>query len=268
MVVRLAVVLLALWYPGVVLAQSTGGAPPVNTNGAWDANRLVMTRAELEELLARFEDAQRSRDYSPAFKARASAEASLVRARLAEGDFQVGDQITLRIEGEFNGQPQVLTVSPARTVAVPGMGELSLAGVLRSELQEHTRAFVSRFIREPVVETQALIRLAIIGQVQQPGFHAVPAEMLLSDAIMAAGGPTGVAKFSDARVERNGEKIWEGRVFQTAIAEGRTLDQMNIRSGDQLVIPMDSGGGSALLLRLLTIVPATTVAIIGLIRAF
>jgi len=268
MVVRVAVFLIGLCAPLHVSAQVTGGLPPTDPNQSWDAGRLVMTRAELQELLARFEDARRSGEYSPAFKARAAAEAALVRARLEEGDFQVGDQITVQIEGENNNAPMTLTVSPAKTVAIPGMGELSLAGVLRSELQGRVHEYVSRYIRNPVVQTRTLIRLAIIGQVQAPGFHAIPAEALLSEAIMAAGGPTAAAKFSEARVERNGEKIWTGRVFQTAIAEGRTLDQMNIRSGDQLIVPLDGGGGSATMLRLLTIIPAATVAILGLVRAF
>lgn len=266
MAVRVIVLLLGLCLPGVVHAQVTAGGQG-DPNQTWDAGRLQMTRSELEELLASFEQAGRSNDFSPAFRARAEAEAALVRARLTEGDFQVGDQITVQVEGEFEGAALTLTVSPAKTVTLPGMGNLSLVGVLRSELQGKVHEFVSRYIRNPVVQTRTLIRLAIIGQVQQPGFHSIPAEALLSEAIMVAGGPTGVAKFSDVRVERNGEKIWAGKVFQTAIAEGRTLDQMNIRSGDQLVVPMD-GGGSATLLRALTIVPATLVAILGLVRAF
>jgi len=254
----------------ILCAPKLAGAQVLTQSGviqSWDAGRLQMTRAELTELLARFEQAGKSSEYSSAFKARAESEAALVRARLQDGDFQVGDQINVLIEGEYLDSAITLTVGPSRTVLLPGMGELPLSGVLRSELKEKVREFVTRYIRSPVIHTRTLIRLAVIGQVHRPGFHSIPAESLLSDAIMFAGGPTGVAKFSGARVERNGERIWDGRTFQNAVAEGRTLDQMSIRSGDQLIVPVD-GGGSATLLRMLTIVPATVVAILGLVRAF
>lgn len=267
--VLVAIGVIGLCLPGVVIGQvverSSTPPPPVL---AWDAGRLQMTRAELQDLLSKFEQAGRAKDYSAGFKARAASEAALIRSRLESGDFQVGDQINLLIEGEFRDSTLTLTVGPGRTVLVPGMGELALTGVLRSELKEQVREFVTRFIRAPVVHTRTMIRLAVIGQVQRPGFHAIPSESLLSDAIMQAGGPTGTAKLSEARVERNGERIWDGRVFQSAIAEGRTLDQMSIQSGDQLIMPADNGGGSATLLRVLTIVPATLVAIVGLIRVF
>lgn len=259
----------ALLVPGIVTAQvaERSSVSPLSAQG-WDAGRMQVTRAELQELLVKYEQAGNASGYSAAFKARAASEAALIRSRLESGDFQVGDQINLLIEGEFRDSTLTLTVGPGRSVLVPGMGELSLTGVLRSELKEKVQEFAARYIRSPVVHTRTMIRLAVIGQVQRPGFHAIPAEALLSDAIMVAGGPTGTAKLSEARVERNGERIWDGRVFQSAIAEGRTLDQMSIQSGDQLILPLDGGGGSATLLRVLTIVPATLVAILGLIRAF
>ena len=36
---------------------------------------------------------------------------------------------------------------------------------------------------------------------------------------------------------RANEEIWEGEVLQEAVADGLTLDQMNLKAGDQFEIP-------------------------------
>ena len=98
-----------------------------------------------------------------------------------------------------------------------------------------------------------------MGQVAQPGFKSVPAESLISDLITQAGGPTANAKISAARIERGTERILDGQALQEAIAEGRTLDQMSLRSGDQLNLPENKSGGG--FLRYAAMLPAAIIAI-------
>jgi protein involved in polysaccharide export with SLBB domain len=232
----------------------------------WDAGRLQLTRAELESLLEKFDAAGRTASYSNEFRLRATEEANLVRERLRDGDFQVGDQVSLAIEGE-QGMPLTLTVGPGRVLTIPNFGELSLAGVLRSELQEKAHAHIAKYVQSPVVQTRPLIRVAVIGQVGRPGFYVLPAESLISEAIMAAGGPAPNAAMNKARIERGAQRIWEGKILHQAISDGRTLDQMSLRSGDQLVLPA-TGGGASGLLRNAMILPGLLVAITGLIALF
>lgn len=231
----------------------------------WDAGRLQLTRAELQLLLDKFESTGRSASYSSDFKLRAQNEAALVRDRLREGDFQVGDQIWLMVEGEQN-MPVTLAVEPGRVLNIPSFGQLALTGVLRSELTDKVREHIARFLQSPNVQTRSLIRLAITGQVARPGFFTLPAESIISEAIMAAGGPTGNANIRNVSVERGMVKLWDGRVFQQALADGRTLDQMSLRSGDQITVSSTSQGFSSGLMRAATVVPAALLAIVGLMR--
>jgi hypothetical protein len=256
---RLLVPILVLMFYCAISA----GDSYAQTPDALEAGRFQLTRAELQRLLLEFEQTERSPERADQFRLRAQQEAELVRARLRDGDFQAGDQVQVSIEGE-EGMPLTLTVAPGRTITLPSLGEVSLAGVLRSELHDTVREFVSKLIQSPVVQTRSLIRIAVIGQVGRPGFFALPAESLVSDAIMAAGGPTNQAELKKARVERGLERIWEGKVLQQAVSEGRTLDQMSLRSGDQLVVPAASGPWSAGLIRWVTVIPAALLAIAGL----
>ncbi len=221
--------------PAAVLSQTTQVAGSGRT-AAWDPAQLHMTRESLEELLARYEQATRSTAYSEELRARARYEAGLIRVRLEEGDFQVGDQIQLAVEG----QPELTStfqVAPGRVLILPVIGEIPLKGVLRSELEDHLTKSLGRFIVEPKVRATSQIRISILGQVASPGFYVVPSEVPLTDALMLAGGPAQHAELTKIYVERGGERIWGGEALQAAIIEGRTLDQLSLRAGDRIFVP-------------------------------
>jgi protein involved in polysaccharide export with SLBB domain len=256
---RLALVCLALavYLPTEVAAQ---------IQPAVDAGRPQVSRTELEQLLKQLEETAESSSSSEEFKKQARLQADAVSRRLREGDFQVGDQIQLTIQGEED--IPVLTVAPGRVLVIPNLGELSLAGVLRSELLAKLHSHISRFIRDPVLRTQSLIRLAVTGAIGKPGFHLIAVETPLPEAIMSAGGPAAGAKLENLRIERGGVRIWEGARLQRAIAEGQTLDQMSLRSGDEIMLPGATESGAGRLMRILTIASGVAVGIIAVLRGF
>jgi len=239
--------------PAAVLSQGTDGTGS-QRKAAWDPARLHMTRESLQELLARYEQATRSAAYSEELRAKARYEAGLIRVRLEEGDFQVGDQIQLSVEG----QPELsetFQVAPGRVLILPVIGEIPLKGVLRSELEEHLTKSLARYIVEPKVHASSRIRISILGQVAQPGFYVVPSEVPLTDVLMMAGGPAQNAELTKIYIERGGDRIWGGEALQAAIIEGRTLDQLSLRAGDRIIVPGNAQSRWATIRDLLILVP-------------
>lgn len=256
----------------ILALLALSAVPPLpaaaQTRDSWDTGRMQLSRDELNRLLARYEQTSVSDAHSPDFQARARFEAALIRTRLREGDFQIGDQISLSVEGE----PQLtanFVVNPQRGLTLPVIGEIPLQGVLRSELHAHLTEHLSRFIKEPVVRTRSSIRLLISGEVTRPGYYVVDTESLLSDALMLAGGPTPGARLTAIRLERGDDPIWDGTALQQAIAEGRTVDQLSLRAGDHLVVPADSEGRMSTVSRIVfTGIPAITLLVGALSRIF
>jgi protein involved in polysaccharide export with SLBB domain len=243
---------------GVVLLGAAEASSAQSTVD-WDATRVYITRPALEEMLVRLGEASASPGYSARLRERADREARLIRARLEEGDFQVGDRIFLRVEGQ-PALTDTFTVNSSRAIDLPVMGAVPLAGVLRSELEERLRMHLSRFIRDPEVRSRSMIRIAIRGEVVTQGFFVVPTELVISDALMLAGGPTREARIDDIRIERGGEQLWGSENLAQAIAEGRTLDQLNLRAGDQIIVPQQTERTGTSVLRVLsTVVPLVAV---------
>jgi protein involved in polysaccharide export with SLBB domain len=223
----LAVASLAFLPPNPAFAQV-----PVE----WDAAREQMSRVELENLLEQIRENLASTAYSGRLREQLQQNAEMIQRRLEVGDFQVGDRIVLLVEGEPD-LSDTLTVRAGPGLSVPVVGDVTLRGVLRSELEEHLARELGRFYRNPRVRAHALIRISVIGEVESPGFFVVPAEGLVTDALMVAGGPTREARLGELRVERGSVRIWDGELLQEAVIQGRTLDQMNIQAGDRIVVP-------------------------------
>lgn len=241
-VVVLIVALCASPASGQVFASSDPGAP-------------VRTRADLERLLEEYTQMLSSPVYAASMKQAIREDADQIRMRLVVGDFRVGDYIAIDIQGETL-YPDTLPVESGPVVVLPDFGEISLAGVLRSEISDHLKEELSRFLRDPVVRATALMRVAILGAVGQPGYYNMPAEYLLSQALMAAGGPGQTTDVSDIRIERGTETLMSGESLQEAIRQGLTLDQLNLQAGDQIVVPGQSTGGRGFFGTLLAITGA------------
>lgn len=220
---------LIILFPVMLSAQ----VPP-----GWDAAAFQMTRPELEELLARYESVMSSQGYSEALKEDAARSAELIRNRLEEGDFKVGDRIVVRLEGTRAGVlPDTILVEEGPSLDIPNMGVISLEGVLRSELQDHLTREMGRFVRDPSLTAQSLIRLSVQGAVGQPGFYVFPSEMLLSDVLMQAGGPGPRSDLEDIRVRRGSTNLMVGPEVQAALDDGRSLDQLGLQAGDEITVP-------------------------------
>jgi polysaccharide export outer membrane protein len=210
-------------------------ASPAVSQDAWDPTRVYASRAGLDSLARRFELAADSPAYSDVLRAEARAEAANLRGRLKEGDFQVGDRIALVVERE-EALTDSFTVETGPAIQLPTVGRVSLAGVLRSEVEEHLTRELAQFIRNPTVRAGTMIRISVTGEVGQPGFYAVPSQLLVTDVLAQAGQITGEADIGKIRIERAGRTIWDNQALGPEIIEGRTLDQLGVRAGDRLVV--------------------------------
>ena len=220
-----------------------------------DARRSQATRAELEALWAQLKPEQRR--YS---------EAVALRERLDIGDFQVGDKIVLRVRGD-TALSDTFTVTPSRTLELPNIGTAPLTGVLRSELEDHLKEIIGRFIKAPEVRATALMRISVVGMVGRPGFYNLPAVSLMGDVFTAAGGLNIDSDPNKTLVLRGGQPFLAMDRVTKAITEGRTLDQMNLHSGDEVRVgeKKKAGPGALLVIGGVSAAILSIVAVVSLV---
>jgi hypothetical protein len=202
-----------------VIAQS---APPPTPSPAPSPSRAYETRAQLENQ-ARAAEARRR-----------NSEAFLLRSRLQKGDFQEGDRIVIVLEN--SPRVDTMLVRSGKVLQLVGMSDLSLEGVLRSELTDTLRHHLSKYLVNPGVRATPLLPIAVLGSVGNPGYYYTAADVVLRDVIMRAGGPR-EGDLNRVVIRRGGETVWNAAATRVALADGLSLDRLHLRAGDEIFIP-------------------------------
>lgn len=220
-----------------------------------DTRAQLQARLErLQEIVARGGDSESVPD--------AKREIRTIKTRLSQGDFEPGDvvQLYVRADSTLTGSFRVNT---ERMLALPTIENLDVRGVLYSEADSVIREHLGQFLKDTRVEVKLTRRIAILGGVQQPGFYDLPPSTTLSDALMAAGGPTARAKVQEVKLRRSGSNLLEGRNVNL---RQLTLADLGPSVDDELYVPQRSGGFGAI--EALGILSGLSGTIFALSRAF
>ena len=176
-----------------------------------------------------------------------------------------GDRLLLHVDGESSlSDTFVVLAGPA--VNLPGIGPVPLRGVPREDVERLLTDEIGKYVRNPVVRARDLLWVGVVGEVTRPGFYAVPADGLVSDALMAAGGMTRDARVGRIRVERDGGEVRDVDETREALSRELTLVQAGVESGDQIVVPRAPDAEHVT--RILTLLLAVPVAVYTLTRIY
>jgi protein involved in polysaccharide export with SLBB domain len=223
----------ALLATGVVDAQQAV-VPPTVAPGA-----RMASRAELEAAAAHLDRLAASPAYSRSTRDRARDGAAHARRRLAEGDFRPGDRILVRVEGQRQLDDTV-TVLEAGRISLRGIRDVTLSGVLRSELEPLVRREVTALILDARVSARPLMRVAVLGAVGRPGYLAVTSESTLDQLLTLSGGPSPNAGVDRATVMRADTLLLGAKEVVRAFAAGSTIEDLALADGDVLSVPSQS----------------------------
>ncbi len=121
------------------------------------------------------------------------------------------------------------------TILLPLIGEVRAVGLSKEALADTLSERYRRFISGLYFVCKPLMRLTIMGAVNQPGSYLVETTASLWQAINKAGGPKPDADLRKIYLSRSGKKVAENllEVYEKAY----TLKEIGVKSGDQLVIP-------------------------------
>lgn len=169
-------------------------------------------------------------------RSKLQAEQAAIRARLESGDFKVGDRFVMTVRFD-SVRVDTASVRDSLVVSILNLPDLRLQGVLRSELDEKLNQHVARYIRNASVRSNVLTRIAVLGAVRAPGFYYASPDRPVSDLLMLAGGPAPEANLSRFELRRGTVTLVGGKKSRALIESGKTLEQLDVQSGDEFRIP-------------------------------
>jgi hypothetical protein len=192
------------------------------------------SRVEVQERLAVLE--ARLPQAKASDRGKVLDEVSTLRGRLKNGDFKPGDRFVLSLRQD-SVRTDTLFIRDSLRVAVLNLPEFSVAGVLRSELEEKLNAHVARFLKNAAVRTTLLTRVSVTGAVRNPGFYYAVPDRPINDLLTSAGGPLPDADVAKLTISRSGTTLLPGKDAKRVVQDGRTLESLDVESGDNVHVP-------------------------------
>lgn len=161
---------------------------------------------------------------------------------------QPGDAFNFSVFGEPDFELKGAVVSPDGELAIPLLGEVTVAGLSLSQAREKIRSGLSRFLRNPrpVLSPYAFAgrSFAIVGKVNRPGSYPLATPLRVLDAIGLAGGfSVGIIKNDSTELAdlRNAFMVRDTRVlpvdFEALVRQGRLEYNIPLLPGDYLYVP-------------------------------
>lgn len=223
------------------------------------------TRADLAARVAQLEQQVSSGQLKGKDAEQAKKDIVAIQGRLSAGDFQVGDRfvITARMDSI---RADTASVRDSLKVSVLNLPDLSISGVLRSELDERLNAHVARYVRNVTIRTNVLTRVAVLGAVRMPGFYYASPDRPVSDMVMLAGGPAPQANLDQFEVYRARTRLLGTKESRNAVRSGATLEQLDIRSGDEFRIPEKRKINWQMVLQLFLILSSLLFAVVNFLK--
>lgn len=138
-----------------------------------------------------------------------------------------GVHLVVRDEPELAGE---YAVAEDGRVLLPLIGFVAVAARPFESVAAEVRERYGRELVDPEIQVSPRIRIAVLGEVRQPGLFPVDPTLTVAEIIATAGGLTPSANRNRIEVLRDGE------VVATEVAGQSRALEIRVRSGDQIVV--------------------------------
>jgi protein involved in polysaccharide export with SLBB domain len=150
-----------------------------------------------------------------------------------------GDELRIHIWGQVNQRADV-RVDRSGDVYLPQVGQIHVAGIPYSGLDEHLRAAVGRIYRNFDLTAEVgqirAIQVYVSGQARRAGVYTVSSLSTLVDALFASGGPSATGSLRHIELRRGGTVVTDFDLYALLLHGDKTRDAP-LSSGDVIFIP-------------------------------
>ncbi|MEX1261871.1 MAG: polysaccharide biosynthesis/export family protein [Balneolaceae bacterium] len=154
-----------------------------------------------------------------------------------------GDEIEILVweQPSFN---TLTTVSRMGTIAIPLLGEISVAGLTQDELERDLHRQLEEYVRGEILLTVAIrntdsMIVSVIGMVSSPDNYSVADQISIFRIIATAGGHTDMADLSKVKLYRQStpESYVQLDLLDYLETGRMNSDELMVRPGDIVYVP-------------------------------
>ncbi len=144
-----------------------------------------------------------------------------------------GDVLRIVVWGQeaYSGEYQI---DERGILEYPVVGELDTRDLTVAELRDRIRRGLETIFNSPFVTVRPQFRMAVLGKVERPGLYTVDPTLSVLDVVALAGGPASSGNLNGVKLLRDGDEL---RLALEGGLKGHTLQEIGVRSGDQIIVP-------------------------------
>jgi polysaccharide export outer membrane protein len=165
---------------------------------------------------------------SSAFAQDQSTSGSSPSYRLRPGDILV---ITVWGQDDYSGD---FKVDETGRILYPVLGEIDTRDKTMTQIREEIRTGLQTLFNDPFVTVNPQFSIAVLGEVNNPGLFPVDPTLTVLDIVAMAGGPGRNGDINKIRLMRGGQTL--DLRFERDRVGALTLQEVGLRSGDQIMV--------------------------------
>ncbi len=150
-----------------------------------------------------------------------------------------GDQLQIVLWGQVQANLRVV-VDRSGQIYIPQVGQVQVAGIHYSDLQEHLRREISKVFKNFNVTANIgrlrSIQVIVVGNARYPGTYTIGSLSTLVNAVFASGGPSPQGSLRHIQVRRDGATITDFDFYDLLIKGDKSKD-VRLQPGDVIYIP-------------------------------
>src|ERR1051326_4896685 len=125
---------------------------------------------------------------------------ALISAPSGNYTLRPGDVLRVDVWGQtqFSGQ---FLVDETGHLQYPVIGDIQVSNLTVAELRDRMRQGLEQIFKSPFVTVAPLFRMAVLGEVRQPGLYTVDPTLSVLDVVAMAGGPSPSGNMNKIRSE-------------------------------------------------------------------
>ena len=133
------------------------------------------------------------------------------------------------------------TIDSRGYVFFPLIGEVNVLSHTTSTLATELKEKFSAYLQDPIVVVEPLIRVTLLGAFARPGTYLVKPDASLWEVVDLAGGPEVQGNLQKLSVVRGGKTVIPKML--SGFERAYSIEEIGVRSGDQIVLPARSTFG-------------------------
>ena len=150
-----------------------------------------------------------------------------------------GDELQIKIWGQVEADLRAV-VDRAGQIYVPRVGQITVAGLRYSDLEDALKREISKVFRSFNLTANMgrlhSIQIYVVGNARYPGTYTISSLSTLVNAVFASGGPAAEGSLRNIQVRRGGTTVGQFDFYDLLIKGDKSKD-VRLQSGDVIYIP-------------------------------